>query len=225
MKLSDSEYKLWLIALKQKIRSVQVKAALAVNAEMIRFYRELGKMIAEKEVVWGSKFLNNLSVDLKQEFPNLNGFSVSNLKYCKRFYLFYQPAIGQQAVDQLAVDALSQQAVDQIPWGHNILIFTKSASTEEALFYVQQTIKNNWSRDELGFQIKSGLFKRQGNSVSNFKKHLARVVFRFGSSNVKDPYIFDFLELHQGYKERDIENQLVAHIRKFLLELGKGLLL
>ena len=129
MKFFNPEYNDFLVVLKQKIRSVQIKAELAVNAEMIRFYWELGKMIAEKETFWGSKFLNNLSTDLNKEFPNLNGFSVSNLKYCRRFYLFYKSSIGQQAVDQ-------------IPLGNNILIFTKSQSKEEAYFYLCKE-KNN----------------------------------------------------------------------------------
>lgn len=225
MKITDSEYKDWLIALKQKVRSTQMKAVLTVNAQLIHFHWELGKMISEKEKVWGSKFLNRLSLDLKQEFPNLSGFSVSNLKYCKRFYSFYHNLFSQQAVDHsddYSYTQISQQAVDQIPWGHNILIFTKSTSSEEVVFYVQKTIQNNWSRDELGFQIKSELFKRNGNSISNFQNTLPEPYSNWAQQTLKDPYIFDFLQLQSGYKEKDIENQLVNHIRKFLLELGKG---
>lgn len=209
MKINDAEYRDWLIALKQRIRSVQIRAALSVNSQMIQFYWELGKMISEKESIWGSKFLERLSIDLRTDFPNLNGFSVSNLKYCKRFYIFYQNSIGQQPVDQ-------------IPWGHNILIFTKSNSIQEAQFYLQKTLQNNWSRDELGIQIKSDLFQRNGNSISNFRSTLPEPYSDLAQQTLKDPYVFDFLELHSGFKERDIENQLVNHIRKFLLELGKG---
>ncbi len=150
----DKAYKDWLVDLKSKIRSAQLKAAVAVNTELIVLYWDLGKMIAEKENIWGSKLIAQISKDLKAEFPNMEGFSVSNLKYCKRFYLFYQTQIGQQAVDQLQIttqfeNPFGQHLVAQIPWGHNILIFSKSKDVNEALFYVQKTIENGWSRNIL----------------------------------------------------------------------------
>lgn len=111
--LLTSEYKTWLIELKAKIRSTQIKAVLSVNSALINFYWELGKMIGEKQTKWGSKFLETLSRDLKLEFSNMQGFSVTNLKYCQNFYNFYG-------------ESISQQPVDQIPWSHNIIIFTKS---------------------------------------------------------------------------------------------------
>ena len=148
MNLADPEYKNWLIELKAKIRSVQLKAAIAVNSALIEFYWELGKMIEERHTGYGSQFLATLSKDLKAEFPEMKGFSKSNLKYCKRFYEFYKSSIGQQAVDQLIY-----QSVIQIPWVHNILIFSKSNDSREANFHLQQTLINNWSRDVLALQI------------------------------------------------------------------------
>jgi predicted nuclease of restriction endonuclease-like (RecB) superfamily len=150
----DKAYKDWLVDLKSKIRSAQLKAAVAVNTELIVLYWDLGKMIAEKENIWGSKLIAQISKDLKAEFPNMEGFSVSNLKYCKRFYLFYQTQIGQQPVDQLQINTqfenpFGQHLVAQIPWGHNILIFSKSKDVNEALFYVQKTIESGWSRKML----------------------------------------------------------------------------
>jgi predicted nuclease of restriction endonuclease-like (RecB) superfamily len=139
------------------------------------------------------------------------------LKYCRRFYLFYQSQIGQQAVDQF-----TQQAVAQIPWGHNILIFTKSKSINEANFYIQQTIENGWSRDILGLQIKSDLYSRQGKAITNFSKSLPAVNSDLARQLLKDPYNFDFLTLTEPYKERELENALVENITKFLLELGTG---
>ena len=141
MNLQNTDYKDWLVELKSKIRSVQLKAAVAVNSALIEFYWDLGKMITEKQSVWGSQFLEKLSIDLKSEFPNMEGLSVRNLKYTRQFYQFYNSSIGQQAV------AL-------IPWGHNILIFSKSNDVKEAIFYVQMTIENSWSRDVLGFKLK-----------------------------------------------------------------------
>jgi predicted nuclease of restriction endonuclease-like (RecB) superfamily len=217
MNLSDPEYKTWLTDLKAKIRSVQLKAAIAVNSALIKFYWELGKMIEEKETGWGSLFLDTLSHELKLEFPDMKGFSKSNLKYCKRFYEFYQSSIGQQPVDQLMI-----QSITQIPWGHNILIFTKSKDIKEANFYLQQTLENSWSRDVLALQIKSRLYERQGKAITNFKHTLPAPQSELAEQTLKDPYIFDFLAMSGPYKERDIENQLVSHIMKFLLELGKG---
>lgn len=243
MKLTDSTYKQWLIELKGKIRSVQIKAAIAVNSALIQFYWELGKMISEKQTVWGSKFLENLSKDLQEEFPEMKGLSERNLKYCRMFYQFYnlislrQPVsnFGQQPVAQLQdtdkqgdksiqqpVEQFVQQPVAQIPWGHNILIFTKSKNIQEAQFYIQQTIENNWSRDTLALQIKTDLYVRSGKTISNFKHTLPEPLSDLAQQTLKDPYIFDFMTLTTGFKEKDIEKQLVQHITKFLLELGKG---
>ena len=133
MNLSASDYKTWLIELKSKIRSVQLKAAVAVNSALIEFYWELGKMIDEKQTGWGSLFIDTLSKDLKSEFPEMQGLSKSNLKYCKRFYEFYKVSIGQQPVDQFG-----EQHLARIPWGHNIQIFSKSSDINEANFYLQQ---------------------------------------------------------------------------------------
>lgn len=257
----DSTYKIWLKELKSKVRSAQIKAALAVNTELIQLYWELGRMIEEKESIWGDKLISQLAIDLKDEFPDLSGFSRSNLYYCKKFYSFYQEETVQQVVglmgnatddsvqqldgqlenndkkdehqmNQQAVDqsqeannkqiTIRQQAVAQIPWGHNILIFTKCKSVEIALFYVQQTIENQWSRIVLKEQLKSELHLRKGKAISNFTQTLPNAYSVLVRETLKDPYIFDFLQLDTEYRERDVENQLVRHINRFLLELGKG---
>jgi predicted nuclease of restriction endonuclease-like (RecB) superfamily len=231
----DQTYKQWLTDLKGKIRSAQIKAAIAVNAELILFYWDLGKMIAEKQTAWGTKFLETLSKDLRAEFPEMKGLSERNLKYCRMFYQFYQNElekqsdipIGQQAVAQLQENEnqsieFVQQAVAQIPWGHHILLFTKIKDKNEAHFYIQQTIENNWSRDALALQIKTDLYNRNGKAISNFKKTLPEPLSDLAQQTLKDPYIFDFMTLATGYKEKDIEKQLIQHITKFLLELGKG---
>jgi len=252
------EYKEWLMNLKSKIRSSQIKAALAVNAELIGFYWDLGKMISEKQTAWGTSFLEQLSKDLKDEFPNMNGLSFRNLKYCRQFYQFYASPIGQQVVAQLemqtqageeiiqqpvgqtlqqlvaeiqpsdknkkpqATDLIWQQLVAQIPWGHNILIFSKSTDQQEALFYIQKTIENGWSRAVLSLQIESGLYSRQGKAITNFKNTLPENSSDLAHQLLKDPYQFDFLTLTENYRERELENALVENITKFLLELGSG---
>lgn len=235
MEIENTEYKNWLVALKSKIRSTQIKAAIAVNSALIGFYWELGKSIGEKENVWGSKLIERVAKDLKEEFPEMKGLSRRNLFNCKQFYKFYASDLVQQAValfdgqvsselQSATIEPLNniQQLLIQIPWGHNILVFTKSKDTNEAIFYVKQTIENNWSRDILDLQIKSQLFERQGKSVNNFKNTLPEPFSDLAIQTLKDPYIFDFLSLDSKYRERDVEAQLVQHITKFLLELGKG---
>lgn len=239
--LKDNTYRIWIEDIKNKIRSSQIKAAISVNKELILFYWELGEMINQKLSIsnWGDKVLQNVSNDLKEEFPSMSGLSERNLKYCKYFYQFYSDEIRQQAVAQIKepiniknqqiVDSLYeneklkvQQLVAQIPWGHNILIFTKLKTLRETLFYVQKTIENNWSRNVLGLQIESGLFAREGKSISNFKITLPEPLSDLAQQTLKDPYIFDFLQLSEKYREKDVENQLIRHVSKFLLELGKG---
>ncbi|MEI6347636.1 MAG: PDDEXK nuclease domain-containing protein [Bacteroidota bacterium] len=209
--INSISYADWLKGVKERIRLARIKVALAANSELLSFYWDLGKMIADKqtETKWGDKIIEQVSKDLKREFPDMQGLSTSNLKYCKRFYLFYHSSIGQQPVDQL-------------PWGHNILIFTKSKDISEAGFYIQQTMENNWSRDVLALQIKTNLFARQGHAISNFKSTLPLPMSDLAEQTLKDPYIFDFMALARPYNEKDIENQLINHVTKFLLELGKG---
>jgi len=223
--VTDINYNNWLTEVKAKLRTVQTKAVLAVNSVLIEFYWDLGKAIAEKENVWGSKLIEQVSRDLKAEFPDMKGISRSNLFYAKQFYQFYQSVIVQQPVGQLSqqpVDQFIQQAVAQIPWGHNILIFTKSSSIEEATFYISATIENGWSRDVLALQIKSQLYQRKGKAVSNFKHTLPQPLSDLAQQTLKDPYVFDFLTLSKPFHEKDIEKQLIDHITRFLLELGKG---
>ncbi len=227
----NKDYINWLNEVKAKIRTAQVKTALAANRELVLFYWTLGRDIFEKQknAKWGAKLLEQLSTDLKAEFPDIQGLSKTNLKYCSQFYRFY--SIGQQAVNQLQnkdlqqvkdVKQLSQQLVDQIPWGHNIQIFTKTQNKEEAQFYILQTIENGWSRDILALQIKSGLYKRQGSAITNFEQTLPAPQSDLAQQTIKDPYSFDFLTMTKPYNERDVEQQLIEHISKFLLELGKG---
>lgn len=235
----DKAYKDWLIDLKNKVRTAQLKAAVAVNTELTLLYWELGKMITEKQTVWGTKFLSQLSQDLRSEFPNMQGFSERNLKYCRQFYQFYALSIGQQLVAQLEQEnqpndpsqlvspedfniVFRQQPVAQIPWGHNILIFSKSKSANEAEFYVGQTLQNGWSRNILSRQIENKLFERQGKAINNFKATLPESTSELANQILKNPYSFDFLALTENYKERELENALVENITKFLLELGSG---
>ena len=230
LNIFDTDYKNWITELKNKIRSTQIKASIAVNTVLIEFYWEIGKMISEKENVWGSKLINQVATDLKRDFPEMKGLSRSNLFYTKQFYQFYSIEIVQQAVgliekSQQDVDELQNKylkKVSLIPWGHNILIFTKSRNHNEAEFYIQETIVNNWSRDVLALQIKTDLYKRQGKAITNFQNTLPDPFSDLAQQTLKDPYVFDFMTMSKPFHEKDIEKQLIQHITKFLLELGKG---
>jgi predicted nuclease of restriction endonuclease-like (RecB) superfamily len=166
----SSDYKNWLAELKSKVLQVQLKAAVAVNQELLRFYWELGADIVEKQknAAWGDGFLKQLSQDLMAEFPAIKGFSKRNLELIRQWYLFWSDGkfIGQQAVGQIAKQPVAQ--ITQIPWGHNLTIITKCKSHDEALYYVHNTIAHGWSRSVLTHQIESDLWHREGKAISNF---------------------------------------------------------
>ena len=187
-----------------------------MNSELLNFYWELGKEITEKQKLsnWGDGFLQQLSIDLMIEFPTIKGFSLRNLKYIRQWFNFWnrKNEIGQQAVAQLK----------QIPWGHNIAIISKCKNYEEALFYVINTISQNWSRSVLVHQIEGKLFERKGKAIHNFEVTLPKPQSDLAQQTLKDPYIFDFISLTDNYNERELENELIHHITHFLLELGAG---
>jgi predicted nuclease of restriction endonuclease-like (RecB) superfamily len=207
------EYRTWIKALKSKIQLTRIKVALSVNAQLIELYWDLGKDIAEKleSSNWGSKVIEQISTDLKHEFPELKGFSRRNLYAVKQWYQFY----AQQY-------SFVPQAVAQLPWGHNRLIVSRVKDVADAIFYCEATIKNGWSRDVLEMQLDTRLIERSGNATHNFDNTLPEQQSKIASQTFKDPYNFDFLGLHDEALEREIENELTANITEFLLEPGKG---
>lgn len=198
--------------IKKQIKESRLKAALSVNSEMIRLYWKIGFAILEKQKTakWGDKILENLSRDLSEAFPDMSGFGSQNLKYMKRFAAEYTEK------------EFGQQAVDQIPWGHNVAIIYLVKTKEERQFYIKETIANGWSRNVLEMQIKTNLFHRQGKAITNFKQTLPAEISDLVNQTLKDPYIFDFLTIGKEAHEREIEKSLVEHVEKFLLTLGKG---
>ena len=240
-----TQYNELLVQLKQQIRSVQAKAAVAVNTSLIQLYWNTGKMIAENQALFEGRnnYVAQLEKDLKAEFPNIKGFSRSNLFYMRKFYQFYLGEISVQqlvglnentteiSVQQLVAPNLEnsvQQVVGLtmtlflVPWGHHIVIINKIKQLAEAQFYIQQTIENNWSRAILTLQIEQNLFARQGKAITNFNQTLPEQQALMATQILKDPYNFGFLTLEPKMQELDIERQLTQHITKFLLELGKG---
>src|SRR3990172_9595762 len=221
---ADSDYRDWLPQLKDNLRTVQIQAAIAVNHEMLQFYWELGADIVEKQksVFWGDRFLPQLSQDLSVEFPEMKGFSVSNLKYMRQWFLFYTEgaSFGQQPVGQMTQPPVSQ--ITRIPWGHNLVIIAKCKNLDEALYYVQNTIVHGWSRSVLTHQIESGLWQREGKAITNFSQTLPANQSDLLRQTFKDPYILDFMMLTKEHNERELEQGLIQHITQFLLELGTG---
>lgn len=242
-------YKDWLKDVKERIRISRMKIALAANAELIYFYWEMGKDISDKlnNAKWGTKIVEQLSKDLKKEFPDISGLSFTNLYFTKRFYEFYftygivsqsgrelktadyeQNAIVSQPVTQLQNNTKESDRefvlsiLGRLPWGHNRVIISQANSVDEALFYIQKTVESGWSREMLTHQIKLGLYSNVGKSITNFPQTLPNPMSDLVQQTLKDPYYFDFVSLYNDAKERDIELQLVNHITKFILELGKG---
>ncbi len=218
--LDTSDYKNWLQTLKGKIQQSQIKAAIQVNSELLRLYWQIGKAIVEKQAKakWGDGFLQTLSADLCKEFPTMKGFSYRNLKFIRQWYLFYNQEflIRKQLVSQLEASLFS------IPWGHHIMIMQRCKSIQEALFYVHKTIENHWSRSVLEHQIALNLYARQGKAITNFQQQLPATASDLAQELTKDPYVFDFLSMTEGYTEKELQQYLEDHMTKFLLELGKG---
>ncbi|MBD0334243.1 MAG: DUF1016 domain-containing protein [Cyanobacteria bacterium Co-bin13] len=210
--LPDENYSAFLSDLKGRIRAAQVKAALAVNTELIQLYWQIGAEILRKQEQegWGAKIIDRLARDLKREFPEIKGFSRSNLKYMRAFAEAYPE--GQ----------IGQQLAGQIPWFHNCMILDKVKDPQARLWYIQKTVENGWSRNILVMQIESGLYQRQGEAVTNFDRTLPAPQSDLAQQLIKDPYNFDFLSLGEDAQERDLEKALVERIKDFLLELGVG---
>jgi len=223
-KLSNSvKFQEWLKDIKTRIKHLQIKAAVNVNRELLNFYWDLGKEISlnQDKYKWGDNFLGNLSKELSAEFPEMRGFSKRNIELIRQWHRFWSdmPEFTKQAVSQIS-DIKSQ--ITQIPWGHNIAIIAKCKKHNEAIYYLNNTILHNWSRNVLIHQIESGLFEREGKATTNFIQTLPKPNSDLAIETLKEPYIFDFLSLSKNYNERDLEGQLTQHITKFLLELGAG---
>lgn len=221
----NEEYIEWLSHIKQQIRSTQIRMIRSANADLIYFYWNLGSSISKKlkENQWGDKVIEQLSIDLRNEFSDMKGFSRQNLYYIKKFYEFYANTVSivPQLGGQLQV-ADNYKIIFNIPWGHQKIIISKASTVEEALFYTHQTIDNGWSRSVLENQFKQRLYEHYGKGQNNFSKTLPVVTADMAQEVIKDPYWFDFITISQKAHERDIEKQLVTHITQFLLTLGKG---
>jgi predicted nuclease of restriction endonuclease-like (RecB) superfamily len=206
------EYAEILSELKERISAAQLKAAISVNRELILLYWQIGSSLLKKQEGsgWGSKIVEKLSKDLKESFPDIEGFSPRNIRFMIQFAREYQD------------NEIVKQLVSQIPWGHNIFLLQKLNTVDERIWYAKKTIENGWSRSILLHWIENKLHKRQGKALTNFKKTLTPNQSDLAHETLKDPYNFDFLTLRKNFDEKELENGLIEHVRKFLMELGSG---
>lgn len=241
---SKRKYSQWLIELKKNIQQSKLQTALQVNTNMLVLYWYLGNELnikIEKEG-WGSNIVQNLSTDLQKSFPDIKGFSTRSMIYMQQFAKAYpnllitqqavalikktKKTITQQAVALIGNNEyiLSNTAVASIPWGHHTLLLDKVENEKERIWYIEQTIENNWSRNILLYQIETDLYTRQHKTrkASNFHLTLPKPQSDLANQILKDPYKFDFLQLGTQFTEREMEQELIHHIQKFLIELGAG---
>ncbi len=206
------DYNCFLESIKKRIQTERLKAVLAANAAQILFYWDLGQDILQKQekAGWGAKVIDRLSVDLKKAFPDMNGFSPRNLKYMRKFAEAWP---DRQIVQRVAA---------QIPWRNNQTLLDKLKDKDLRIWYAERNAINGWSRDILAVQIDTQLHKRIGLTANNFEITLPPIDSDMANQVFKDPYLFDFLGTAEIRKESELENKLIEHLEKFLLELGQG---
>ena len=202
----------WLADLKGRIHGAQQRATLAVNRELVLLYWQIGRDILQRQAAqgWGAKVIERLAQDLRAEFPEMKGFSRANLMYMRAFAQAWPDA------------EIVQQAVGQLPWGHNLVLLTQLKDPELRLAYAQSAIAHGWSRNVLNIHIETRRLERSGQAITNFEASLPQPQSDLARESLKDPYRFDFLGLSDEAHEREIEGALVKHVTEFLLELGAG---
>lgn len=228
----DKDYLQWVENLSVRYIQSQIKAAVKVNREMLRYYWELGRDIEEMHVEarWGESVIKNLSADLRHRTPNSTGLSRTNIYYAKKFYLLYSRYIRPQISGKAENSEIVPQGVGQleeilfsIPWGHHrYLIDRYSKEPEKALFYVKETIKNGWSREMLLNFMDTDLYEREGKALTNFTRTLPDATSGLAQDLTKDPYNFAFTGITGKYNEQKLKDALLSNISQFLLELGTG---
>jgi predicted nuclease of restriction endonuclease-like (RecB) superfamily len=206
------DYRNWLTQLKQRVERARQRAVVAVNHELVTLYWQIGRDILDRQQQqgWGARVIARLATDLKAAFPDMKGFSPRNLKYMR--------ALAQAWPEPEIV----QQPVAQLPWSHIVTLLDKLNDRDHRQWYAQKSIEHGWSRSVLVMQIETGAHARAGKAVTNFEDRLPPPRSDLAREALKDPYIFDFLNLTEDAQERDIEQALTKHITRFLLELGAG---
>lgn len=223
-----ADYPKLLEEIKVRILNAQIQAGIAANQELLLLYYSIGHdiHIRLETGVWGTGIVNRLAADLQRAFPGMAGFSPRNLRRMRMFYRSYQADSGSGAIRPQTVAKLESlkwpPAVAKLPWAHNIILLEKCKEPVERDWYGRVAVTYGWSRNVLIHQIESGLYKREGKAPTNFPATLPKPQSDLAGQTLKDPYVFDFLAMTKKHNERDIENALVNHIQKFLVELGVG---
>lgn len=208
-KINKSDFVKIVTNIKNEIRTTQIRTMQQVNSNLIMMYFRIGKIMYENSK-YGNRFIENIALELKLEMPEVKGFSGRNLRGMKLFYAEYKD------------DKNWQQLAAKLPWWHNMLLIQKMKDKNVRMIYAKAALDNGWSRNALDMQIKSGYHKRVGMSVNNFKTVLPPTNSDMVEQSFKDPYIFNFLALREGYKEKELEKKMMKRIRDVLLELGNG---
>ena len=235
--IKDENYRKWVADLRSRYQRSQIKAATSVNSEMLKFYWSLGRDIVAMgaENMYGSNFYGTLSRDMQSVLPDAKGFSITNLKYMRRFYELYPnrpqlvddlpPADEVENRPQVVDDSSTSPLADifMIPWGHHRVILDKCKSdSQKALFYVHQTLANNWSRAVLLNWLDTELYERQGKAITNFALTLPAPQSDLAQEMTRDPYNFDFLTIRAQYDEKELKDALMSNVQRLLMELGSG---
>ena len=216
----DREYASWIQELAKRYRSSQIKAAVKVNEEMLRFYWSVGEDITKRQLEnrYGSHFYENVSRDLRQTLGLTRGMSESTIKYTHYFYRLYSQllVIRQQDADDFKV-------IFRIPWTHHMCIIDKvNGDARKGLFFARKSLENNWGRAVLLNFLSSDLYERQGAAQTNFALTLPAPESDLAQELLKSPYDFSFLPGKEKYQEAELKSALTDHITNFLIELGKG---
>jgi predicted nuclease of restriction endonuclease-like (RecB) superfamily len=211
-KQAGEDYASLLTELKERIRTARLRAAVAVNEELILLYWSIGRDILDRQTAagWGARVIDRLAADLRRDFPEMTGLSPRNLKYMRAFAAAFPER------------EIVQQVVARLPWGHAIKLIESVKSPEQRIWYARQAAEHGWSRNVLAHQIDSDLFARQGKALTNFGRTLPAPQSDLAQELIKDPYSFDFLSLGPEITERELEQGLLEHLRALILELGKG---
>lgn len=220
----DAQYREWISEVSKRFHQSQIKAAVKVNDEMLRFYWQLGKELHDRKdkFSYGQSFYKTISRDLRRELPDVKSFSETNLRYMQKFAELYSEISN---LPQVGEDFRSEEIepLFAIPWGHHKIIIDKcNGNPKKAVFFVNQVIQNNWSRAVLLNFLDTDLYERQGKAITNFNLTLPAMQSDLAQEITKDPYKFDFITLTQSYNEKELKDALMDNIQKFLLELGNG---
>ena len=207
-----TDYSNVLGEIKRRIENERLRTVMAANSAMVLLYWDIGRMILERQdrEGWGSRVIDRLAADLREAFPDMQGLSPRNLKYMRAFAAAWTDG------------AIVQEVLAQIPWYHNLALLEKLDLIEERLWYARKAIEHGWSRNILAIQIEGRAFERHGKAITNFSMTLPPIASDMAAQVFKDPYVFDFLGTADPRREREVEDALVDHIQRFLLELGAG---